>query len=205
MVMKYREYRDLVKKTNNPVGALVMAFKELHDDAPVQDFENLGGRMAGICKYNRNDYGLTMKIVWDSCSCGINGSHLNYIQAMITRQKPYLVKAENNLQADEKKYKLSESDKFQAKERAKTVWVDTLKVLKDKVSAMNYETWLKDTVGLGYDTVTKEFAVGITNISRAEWIENRLHSLIKRSISEVTGKKVEVIYKVIENGNMVRR
>jgi len=94
MVMKYREYRDLVKKTNNPIGALVMAFKELHDDAPVQDFEDLGGRMAGICKYNRNDYGLVMKIVWDTCSCGINGSHLNYIQAMITRNKPYLVKSE---------------------------------------------------------------------------------------------------------------
>jgi hypothetical protein len=92
MVMKYREYRDLVKKTNNPIGALVLAFKELHDDAPIQDFEDVGGRMAGICKYNRNDYGLVMKIVWDTCSCGINGSHLNYIQAMITRNNPHLVK-----------------------------------------------------------------------------------------------------------------
>lgn len=89
MILKYREYRDLINKTNNPISALVMAFKDLHDNAPVNDFENLGGRLAGICKCGKNDFGYVMKIIWESCTAGINGSHLNYINAIISKNQVY--------------------------------------------------------------------------------------------------------------------
>lgn len=76
-----------LNKGDNPVAVLCDAFKKWHSDAPPEDFEALGDRIAGIAKTVSKDYGYILKLMWDSCSTSITGSHLNYIQGIIREKK----------------------------------------------------------------------------------------------------------------------
>jgi len=75
--------KEQLNQVKNKVGFLVDAFKTYHTHAPPGDFEDLGGRIAGILKSISYDYGYLLKLIWDSRSRDISGSHLNYIQGMI--------------------------------------------------------------------------------------------------------------------------
>ena len=68
---------------NGKIAFLIDAFKIYHSDAPPDDLENLGGRIAGILKSISYDYGYLLGLIWDSGSIDISGSHLNYIQGMV--------------------------------------------------------------------------------------------------------------------------
>jgi hypothetical protein len=77
----------LLKKCSYKIGVLVDAFKQWHHEAPDEDFNNIGGRIAGICKSMNNDYGYILEILWTSVPRSPNGSHLNYIQGIINSKK----------------------------------------------------------------------------------------------------------------------
>lgn len=79
--------KEKLNKSKNKVGFLVEVFKGLHSRAPPGDFENLGGRLAGILKTVSNDYPYLLKLIWDTRSIKIAGSHLNYIQGKIRGAK----------------------------------------------------------------------------------------------------------------------
>lgn len=79
--------KEKLNKSKNKVGFLVDTFKAYHAHAPPADFENLGGRLAGILKTISNDYNYLLKLIWDSRSIKIAGSHLNYIQGNIRGAK----------------------------------------------------------------------------------------------------------------------
>lgn len=79
---------------------------------------------------------------------------------------------------------------------AKEVWDATLGELQLQVTEANYETWLKNTVGIDYHD--NQFTVGVPTVFVAEWLEKRLRSLIKKTLISVTGqKRLQVRFQVL--------
>lgn len=77
---------------------------------------------------------------------------------------------------------------------AKEIWEAALGELQLQVNKPNYDTWLKDTTGLSYrDDI---FVIGVPNVFAAEWLKNRLYSLIKRTVSSITGKATHVEFEI---------
>lgn len=81
------------------------------------------------------------------------------------------------------------------KERsAGEIWQAALGELQLQVTKTNYDTWLRDTVGLGYED--KQVVVGVPSPFAIEWLERRLHSLIKKTLIGVTGHDLEVRFQI---------
>ncbi|MBI4302373.1 MAG: chromosomal replication initiator protein DnaA [Chloroflexi bacterium] len=72
----------------------------------------------------------------------------------------------------------------------KDIWQATLGQLQLMVTRPNYDTWLKDTVPLGYEN--NVFVVGAATTFATEYLEKRLKSLIKKSLTSVMGQPTEV-------------
>ncbi len=77
---------------------------------------------------------------------------------------------------------------------AQEIWEAALGELQLQVNKPNYDTWLKDTTGISYQDDL--FVVGAPNAFIAEWLRNRLHSLIKRTLTSITGKNVDVNFAI---------
>jgi chromosomal replication initiator protein len=77
---------------------------------------------------------------------------------------------------------------------AKEVWETVLGALELQVTKANYQTWLKDTIGLSYKN--ELFIVGVPNAFTVEWLEKRLRHLIKKTLSSVIGCPVEVEFQI---------
>jgi len=82
-------------------------------------------------------------------------------------------------------------------EKAQNIWGTVLSKLKSQVSKSNYRTWLEGTKGLGYKGAY--FVVGVPNNFAAEYLEQNQHSLIQRTLMEVTKQKTEVCFAEIQN------
>jgi len=67
-------------------------------------------------------------------------------------------------------------------------------MLELQVTKANYQTWLKDSVGLSYKN--GQFIVGVQNTFTVEWLEKRLRHLIKKTLSGIVGGPVEVQFQV---------
>ncbi len=70
------------------------------------------------------------------------------------------------------------------------IWDTALGELQLQVNKPNYNTWLKDTKGI--ECRSDVFVIGAPNAFVAEWLENRLLSLIKKTLSGIIGSAVEV-------------
>ena len=91
------------------VAFMVQCFKTLHADAPEYDFEcKLGDRIAGIIKQAGGDYLRVLQLMWIASAQGIQGSHLDYIQKMLSRQQS----AHRVNTADPDKFKSQSSGKY---------------------------------------------------------------------------------------------
>ena len=77
---------------------------------------------------------------------------------------------------------------------AQQVWEAALGELQIQVSKANYRTWLEKTVGLGYQD--NQFVIGVPNTFVAEYLDQKQHSLIEKTLISVTGRKVEVLFQV---------
>ncbi|MCL0064200.1 DnaA/Hda family protein, partial [Dehalococcoidia bacterium] len=77
---------------------------------------------------------------------------------------------------------------------AKEVWEAALGVLELQVTKANYQTWLKDSIGLSFKN--GQFIVGVPNTFTVEWLEKRLRHLIKKTLSGIVGSPVEVEFQV---------
>ena len=77
---------------------------------------------------------------------------------------------------------------------AKETWEAVKGALQIQINKANYETWLKDTVGLGYQG--NQFIIGTPNAFAAEWLEKRLHSLVQKTLISVIGQEVEIQFQV---------
>ena len=77
---------------------------------------------------------------------------------------------------------------------AKEIWEATLGGLEVEVTKSNYQTWLKDTIGLSHTDGI--FVVGAPNTFAVEWLEKRLQHLIKKHLAGIVGQPVEIRFEV---------
>lgn len=86
-IIGFTQLRQRAIESTNKVAFMVECFKKLHSEAPPEDFENIGGRIAGIIKQAGGDYCRVLQLMWIASANGIQGSHLNYIQKMLSREQ----------------------------------------------------------------------------------------------------------------------
>ncbi|MFC2050696.1 chromosomal replication initiator protein DnaA [Chloroflexota bacterium] len=78
---------------------------------------------------------------------------------------------------------------------AQEIWEAALGELQLQVNKPNYDTWLKDTTGISYKE--DSFVIGVPNVFIAEWLRSRLLSLIKRTLTGITGKAIDVQFAIL--------
>jgi len=79
---------------------------------------------------------------------------------------------------------------------AKEIWQAALEQLQRQVSLLNYETWLKDTVGLSCHE--DQLVVGVSSTFAVECLDRDLKPLIKKTLAESTGHPLEVQFRVYQ-------
>src|SRR3990172_8291658 len=77
------------------------------------------------------------------------------------------------------------------------VWQAALGELQLQLTKSTYDTWLRDTSLLSHEDGL--FVIGVENAYAKDWLENRLLSTIKRTLTGITGKAVEVKFTVWNN------
>lgn len=80
----YKKMTEGLRNAGNKVGYLVDAFRSLHVDAPADDLESVGGRLAAIVKQARGDHELVLSKIYAAQLQNIAGSRLSYIQAALS-------------------------------------------------------------------------------------------------------------------------
>ena len=74
------------------------------------------------------------------------------------------------------------------------LWNKALGAIQLKVTRPSYETWLKDTVGLGIAGNT--LVVGVPNEMVSEMLEMRMYSLIQQAVQDQAGSNTDVVFQV---------
>ena len=78
---------------------------------------------------------------------------------------------------------------------AQDLWELALAELQVQVTRPNYETWLKDTVGLRFDNGF--FVVGAPNDFATEWLSTKLRPLIAKTLTGIIGHPVDVTFQLL--------
>jgi chromosomal replication initiator protein len=86
------------------------------------------------------------------------------------------------------------------------VWDTALGQLQLQVTRPNYDTWLKDTVGLVADNGT--FLIGTPSDFVSEWLSTKMSPVIARTVSGILGHEISVRFQVTspshgDNGHQV--
>jgi chromosomal replication initiator protein len=76
-----------------------------------------------------------------------------------------------------------------------TTWAATLGQLQMIVTPANYDTWLRETIGLRHDDGC--FVVGAQNDFATEWLHTKLRPLILKTLARVIGQAVEIAFEVV--------
>jgi chromosomal replication initiator protein len=77
---------------------------------------------------------------------------------------------------------------------AKETWDAAKGTLQVQISKANFDTWLKDTIGLSQQD--GRFVVGTPSAFAKEWLDKRLRSLVTKVLISITGEEVEVQFQV---------
>jgi chromosomal replication initiator protein len=78
---------------------------------------------------------------------------------------------------------------------ASRLWETALGRLQLQVTRPNYDTWLKDTVGLRFEE--GRFIVGAPSDFATEWLSTRLRPLIGKVLTALTGQGLDVGFEVL--------
>ncbi|MBI3244454.1 MAG: chromosomal replication initiator protein DnaA [Chloroflexi bacterium] len=81
--------------------------------------------------------------------------------------------------------------------RPDQVWQATLGELQLQLTKSTFDTWLRDTSLLSHEDGT--FIVGVENAYAKDWLDNRLMSTIKRTLTGIAGRAVEIRFVVWNN------
>lgn len=76
-----------------------------------------------------------------------------------------------------------------------TVWETALGQLELQVTRPNYDTWLRDTVGLRLDD--RLFVIGAPSDFATEWLASRLQPLISKTLAGILRRQVSVAFQVV--------
>jgi chromosomal replication initiator protein len=74
------------------------------------------------------------------------------------------------------------------------IWRMVLGELALQMPSSTYDTWVRDTVVIGYED--GEFIIGMPNAYARDWLENRLRHTIKRSLSSIMHRAVQIQFRV---------
>ncbi len=77
---------------------------------------------------------------------------------------------------------------------ASEIWEAVQAELQTQLTKTNYDTWLKDTVGLDYQD--GQLLVGVSSPFAVEWLEKRAYSRIKKTLMGITGQDIDVRFQV---------
>jgi chromosomal replication initiator protein len=70
------------------------------------------------------------------------------------------------------------------------IWQAALGELQLQVTKATYDTWVKNTELISHEDGT--FIIGTQNTYAVDWLQNRLHTTIKRTLANLVGHSVEV-------------
>ncbi len=77
---------------------------------------------------------------------------------------------------------------------SREIWHAALGQLQLQVTPADYDTWIRDTTVVSYEDGL--FVIGTPSLFAREWLENRLHNLVKKTLTGLVGRAVEVRYVV---------
>jgi chromosomal replication initiator protein len=77
---------------------------------------------------------------------------------------------------------------------AQKVWDTALGQLQLHVTRSNYDTWLKDTVGL--EMSGRQLVVGTPTEFVREWLTSRMRSLVSQTVADIAGGPVDVEFQI---------
>ena len=78
--------------------------------------------------------------------------------------------------------------------KADEIWQTALGELQLEMTRATYETWVKPTSLMSFED--GRFAIAVPNAYAQEWLQNRLLSTVKRVLTGITGRSVEVKFVV---------
>ncbi len=78
---------------------------------------------------------------------------------------------------------------------AAATWTATLGQLEMLVTRANFDTWLRDTVGLRHED--GRFVVGAQSDFATEWLTTRLRPVITKTLARVLGHGIDVAFEVV--------
>ncbi len=79
-------------------------------------------------------------------------------------------------------------------------WTATLGQLEMLVTRANFDTWLRDTIGLRHED--GQFVIGAQNDFATEWLATRLRPLITKTLARVLGHAIDVVFEVVRPAGM---
>lgn len=82
---------------------------------------------------------------------------------------------------------------------ADEIWTSALGELQVQVAKANYTTWLKGTKGVSL--AGDVFTVGAPTTFAMEWLDKRLTALIRKTVSGILGRAVELVFVVLDAQN----
>ncbi|CAG0928781.1 Chromosomal replication initiator protein DnaA [Thermoflexales bacterium] len=74
--------------------------------------------------------------------------------------------------------------------KADEIWQAALGELQLEMTRATFETWVKPTSMMSYED--GRFAIAVPNAYAQEWLQNRLQSTVKRVLTGITGRSIEV-------------
>ena len=78
---------------------------------------------------------------------------------------------------------------------AAQIWESALAQLSLRVARLNYETWLRNTVGLRFDGTT--LVVGTPNDLARDWLAKRMQPMILQALAAAAGPGLKVAFEVV--------
>src|SRR3972149_7327792 len=81
---------------------------------------------------------------------------------------------------------------------ARRVWDTALGQLQLQVTRPNYDTWLKDTVGLGTDNGS--FVIGTPSDFVSEWLRAKMGPVIAKTVGGILGREIHLRFQVTAQG-----
>ena len=78
---------------------------------------------------------------------------------------------------------------------ASNLWQDVLEDLEESISKPNYDTWLKDTIGISFQGST--LVIGTRSEFVNEWLERRLKPLILKLVAKRAEEPLDIEFKTI--------
>ncbi|MEZ4712203.1 MAG: chromosomal replication initiator protein DnaA [Caldilineaceae bacterium] len=78
---------------------------------------------------------------------------------------------------------------------AEAIWQAARSQLAMQMPPATYDTWMRDTKVVAYED--GEFIIGIPNAYVRDWLENRLRNKIKKTLSALLGRSVQINFRVV--------